>query len=236
MRGDPLTQGPKLYARHCASCHFYHGHNGLGEVVMTWDPAKNEDVPARPTAADLGNLGNRAWMRAVLVDFSNLFAPVKDADWYGNADGIDPDESEMADWSGDHAVLTSPENAQNLAAAIEFLVSQTGRSDLNVNQELAQRGRAVTVDGQWSGSINGTSCTDCHESLGETFDPDAEGNGYPDIAGYLSAAWLRDFIAHPDDEQFYADRNHMPVYAHVLTDQELDLLVRWLTGDYYRPD
>ena len=234
LRHDPLTQGPKLYARHCASCHFYHGHNGLGEVVMTWDAAQNANVPAKPTAADLGTLGTRPWMRAVLVDFSNLFAPVKHADWYGKAEGIDPDESEMADWSGDHASLVSPENAENLRAAIEFLVSLSGRPDLQVDQQLANRGRAVTLDGQWSGSISGTSCTDCHESLGEPFDPKAEGNGYPDLAEYLSPAWLRDFIAHPDDEQHYGERNHMPAYADVLTEQELDLLVRWLTGDYYR--
>lgn len=237
LREDPLTQGPRLFARHCASCHFYHGHNGLGEVAMILDPASHESVPARPTAADLGTLGTREWMRAVLVDFSNLFAPVKNADWYGKADGIDPEESEMADWSGDHASLMSPENAQDLAAVIEFLVSLSGRSDLKVDQDLARRGREVAVEGKWNGSLSGVSCTDCHESLSSTFDPQAEGNGYPDLAGYLSAAWLREFIAHPDKEQFYGDRNHMPAYADLLTEEELDLLVRWLVGDYYRePD
>src|SRR6266567_6661383 len=32
LRQDPFTQGPKLFARNCASCHRYDGHDGLGKV------------------------------------------------------------------------------------------------------------------------------------------------------------------------------------------------------------
>ena len=28
LRNDPLTQGPKLFAKNCASCHRYEGHDG----------------------------------------------------------------------------------------------------------------------------------------------------------------------------------------------------------------
>ena len=67
------------------------------------------------------------------------------------------------------------------------------------------------------------SCADCHDTVGEAFDPEAAGgSGYPDIAEYLSAKWLRDFIAHPGDEQHYGDRNQMPSYAETLTEEELD--------------
>ena len=174
-------------------------------------------------------------MRSVIVDFSQLFAPLKNADWYGNADGMDPDDSEMADWSGDHETLTSDENAENLRALVEFLVRETGRTDLEVDQDLAERGKAVALNGEWNGSLSGTSCVDCHDTLGEAFDPMADGGGdYPDIAGYLSAEWLRDFIANPGEPQHYGDRNHMPAYAEVLNNEELDLLVRWMTGDFYQ--
>ncbi|MGZ5565495.1 MAG: cytochrome b, partial [Limisphaerales bacterium] len=30
LRNDPLTQGPKLFAKYCASCHRYDGHDGTG--------------------------------------------------------------------------------------------------------------------------------------------------------------------------------------------------------------
>ncbi len=236
LREDPLTQGPRLFAQHCASCHHYNGHNGLGEMVMTFDAETGATKAVLPTAADLGNLGTREWMRAVIVDFSTLFAPVKNADWYGTADGMDPEESEMTDWSGDHDSLISPDNAANLQALVEFMVEQTGRSDLDVDQELADRGRAVAIEGQWSGDLEGTSCADCHETLGTTFDPTADGtdSDYPEIAGYLSAAWLQDFLVNPGDAQYYGDRNHMPAYENVLSREELGLLIRWLTGDYDR--
>ena len=30
LANDPLTQGPRLFASQCASCHTYSGHDGLG--------------------------------------------------------------------------------------------------------------------------------------------------------------------------------------------------------------
>jgi ubiquinol-cytochrome c reductase cytochrome b subunit len=35
LRNDPMTQGPRLFARHCASCHRYDGHDGLGGPSAT---------------------------------------------------------------------------------------------------------------------------------------------------------------------------------------------------------
>src|SRR5204863_1985556 len=33
LRTDPIVQGPKLFAKSCASCHRYDAHNGLGQAV-----------------------------------------------------------------------------------------------------------------------------------------------------------------------------------------------------------
>ena len=53
------------------------------------------------------------------------------------------------------------------------------------------------------------------------------------MAGYGSAAWLRDFIRHPDAMRHYGSKNRMPAYSpEQLTDTDLELLVRWMTGDY----
>ena len=105
-RTDPLTQGPRIFAKTCAACHRYDGHNGMDRPVVQSENGK--EVPAPPTAADLGNFGSREWMTAILVDYKKTFAPLKNADWYKTlkakkekgeeVDLLDPDTSEMADW------------------------------------------------------------------------------------------------------------------------------------------
>src|SRR5206468_1913680 len=51
LRMDPLTQGPKIFARNCASCHRYDKHDGLGNPVAD-----------APTASDLKGFGSREWL------------------------------------------------------------------------------------------------------------------------------------------------------------------------------
>jgi ubiquinol-cytochrome c reductase cytochrome b subunit len=55
------------------------------------------------------------------------------------------------------------------------------------------------------------------------------------LTGYGGAGWLRRFIADPGLPTNYGDHNHMPAFKTRISDRELDLLVRWMTGDYYRP-
>lgn len=243
LRTDPFTQGPRLFAANCASCHRYNGHNGRGlAVIETTVNAETKEVvtsEAKPTAADLGNFGSRQWMRMVVTDFSNHFAAIKNSGAYTEGkksdDGefFDPDESEMADWSGNHESLMSDENKENLDALIEFMVMESGRKIDDLNTELATKGRSVAVEGAWAGELADTSCADCHSSVGEPFDPQMEADGYPTIAGYGSAAWLKDFIAHPGAEHHYAAKNSMPAFDEKLSDADADLLVRWMTGNYY---
>ncbi len=237
LREDPFTQGPRIFAKHCSSCHHYNGHNGRGKILKEQDPEdKKKMLAAKPTAPDLGNLGSREWMRAILVDFENHFSPVKNARWFGEEEGIDPADSEMTDWSGERDALVSKENAADLQAMIEYLVSLSGRTDIELDAAMIARGEDLALNGEWTDSVT-TSCTDCHDTLGEEFEATGDGNGsYPDIAGYLSSEWLKAFIADPGTEQFYGDRNHMPAYAEKLTEEELDLLVRWFTGDYLKTE
>ncbi len=234
LREDPFTQGPRIFAKHCASCHFYNGHDGRGRIVteqIVDETGHSIEVPAKPVAPDLGNLGTRQWMRAVLVDFQNHFAPLKNAQWFGKEDGVDPEESEMNDWSGDRDALLSDANQENLAALIEYLVSLSGRNDIVLDPARVEKGKTVALDGAWAGDIAGTSCTDCHSTLAEPFEIGTE-EDYPDIAEYLSTDWLRAFLANPGSPQFYGDKNHMPHYADKLSESELNLLVNWLTGNF----
>lgn len=249
MRNDPFTQGPRLFAKHCAACHRWNGHNGRGVIVeelvtvaaadeTTSEPKQYESRTAAPTAADLGNFGSRAWMRGVVLNYSEHFTWLKNAKWYqdaqeaGDEDTLDPDNSDMADWTyGSAEALAAPENASDVDALIEFLVAETGYKRLTVDSEKVDRGRAIAVDGDWGF----TSCADCHGTIGQEFmavDSDDTG-GYPTLAKYASAEWLRDFIRQPGAERHYGDRNQMPAYGpEQLGDSDLNLLVWWITGDY----
>jgi ubiquinol-cytochrome c reductase cytochrome b subunit len=54
LREDPLTQGPRLFAAECASCHSYAGHDGLGA------PVKEQSAP------DLAGVGSRNGLRGFM--------------------------------------------------------------------------------------------------------------------------------------------------------------------------
>lgn len=252
LRRDPFTQGPRLFAKHCFSCHRFNGHDGRGSLVY------DEGKVAQPTASDLGNFGSRDWMRSVLVDYPVHFAAVENARWYQDAvkaeeagedvSYLDPANSEMADWSGDIESLTSAENEENLNAIVEFLYAEAGHGYVPKYDDeeytnpdvpdatLVAKGKAVAIDGAWAGALEGTSCADCHSTIGDDFVamPDDEADGYPSMAKYASEAWLKDFIRNPGAARHYGEKNQMPAYpASQITDEDLDLLVRWMTANHY---
>lgn len=239
LREDPFTQGPRLFAKHCYSCHRYNGHDGRGRLVYEAGVDGGGRQKALPTAVDLGNFASRDWMRAIVTDYSNHFAPLKNAGWFKNAkegdEVLNPDESEMADWSGDAETLGSDANKPNVKAIVEFLVQQAAHHGTSVDPALAKKGRNVAVEGAWEGDLKGTSCADCHETIGEAgfvSIPESDDPSYPNLSGYGSVAWLKNFISNPGAAQHYAGKNQMPAYANRMTSQELDLLVRWLVRDY----
>ena len=75
-------------------------------------------------------------------------------------------------------------------------------------------------------------CADCHYF--KDYEDDDSG---PDLNGYGSYDWLTRFIANA--EHFYLDNDRMPLYAedpeqpemNLLTDHEIDMLVRWIRRD-----
>ncbi|HEY6225892.1 MAG TPA: cytochrome b N-terminal domain-containing protein, partial [Verrucomicrobiae bacterium] len=70
LKNDPMTQGPKLFAGRCASCHRYGGHDGLG--------MKPTDAQS---ATDLKGFGSREWLGNFLspdhIATSNYFGGTK---------------------------------------------------------------------------------------------------------------------------------------------------------------
>jgi ubiquinol-cytochrome c reductase cytochrome b subunit len=249
LRRDAFTQGPRLFDQHCASCHRYNGHDGRGTMVTEAgdEGSGGKPVIGKPTAADLGNFGTRAWMNGIVTDYSNHMAWLKNAGWYKDAKAkaekgesvefINPDSSEMADWtSGNAEALKSPENADNVAALVEFLASEAGHKDQSFDAALVERGKLLATEGNWAGALNGTSCKQCHETIGMDFPAapdDSAASGYPTMAKYGSTAWLKDFIRNPGAARHYGAKNQMPSFSSKqLSDTDLDLLVRWMRRDY----
>jgi ubiquinol-cytochrome c reductase cytochrome b subunit len=234
LRNDPLTQGPKLFAKKCASCHRYDGHDGTGHQVLV----NGEEAPA--TAADLAGLGTREWARTVLIDYHELFAPLSNATLDGENLGELYLEGDMGSWSEDNRdVLLEPENAESLAGLIEFLVAQSERADqAPFNQKLIEQGRDTFENGTLAQGELTMACADCHavKPVGED-EPFGTAEYGPELTGYGGRAWLRSFIANPDAPEHYGSTGHnaMPAFEKSLTEQEIDLIARWLIDDYYLP-
>lgn len=239
LKEDALVQGPKLFARHCASCHRYDGHNGLGLVLMKdVDDGghKKHQVEEPATAADLGQFGSRKWAENVLTNYAETFASLKNAGEKG-AKFLD---GEMAGWVKDNAeTLKKPENAESLKALIEFLVSQSERADFQpFDESLVAKGKEIFTGGKLANGSLTSNCSDCHalmpagsaESLSE-----GAGAGYPSLTGYGGKRWLKDFIRNPAHDSFYGpEHNLMPAFEGKLSDKELSLLTDWMTGEYFR--
>ena len=238
LKEDARIQGPKLFARHCASCHRYHGHNGLEQIPMreVEENGQTIQIEESATAADLGEFGSRNWITSVLIHYHATFAPLKNAGERGEKIL----NGEMADWVlSNGETLKKPENADSLKGLVEFLVSEGGREQQQpFDPALVAVGKEVFQTGKLASGSFTANCSDCHAlkprdgsaSLG-----DGAGPGYPTLTGYAGKVWLTEFIKNPAHDGFYgAERNAMPAFEGKISDKELKLLVDWMVGDYFR--
>jgi ubiquinol-cytochrome c reductase cytochrome b subunit len=215
LHNDPKTAGASLFARKCASCHRYDGHNGVG---------KNLSEPA--TASDLGTFGTRDWSRGILTD-------IRGDRHFGATKFVD---GEMSKWVSENVTSKKATTAE-IDAVIEFLQSLSERKrEAPADPEKVTQGQEFFALG--SDAVSGT-CYDCHsmkiaDDPRELFkEPSSQvAEGAPDLTGYVSAEWLRAFLTNPGDDRFYGGHNAMPAFGDRLTPRELDLLVRWLLHDW----
>ncbi len=174
-----------------------------------------------PSAANLYGFATRTWIQR-LLDPEHVTSP----EYFGNTAHVDGD---MVSFVQDSlADLGEEEQRQldDLAAALSAEANLVEQRQLDADTEKIKRGKAALVD---------FSCTDCHR-----FHDEGDLGLAPDLTGYGSLSWLRDFIADPTAERFYRDTNdRMPAYAphqedptmNQITAQELSLIARWLRGD-----
>lgn len=210
LRDDPYVQGPKLFARNCASCHRYDGHDGLG--ITPKDP---------PSAPDLKGFAAREWIAGLLDP-----AQVASSNYFG---GTRFANGKMVRFVKKDVAAYTPEQKAQLQKVI---IALSAEAKLTSQREADQKDAAAIIEGRklLVGDIN---CTECH-----AFQKPDEDATAPDLTGYGSRDWLIAFIANPAHEKFYGKRNdRMPKFGEekMLDAKALELLADWLRGEWFEP-
>jgi len=204
MRRDPVLQGPALFARHCAACHRYDGHNGLGEGLA--EP---------PSAADLYDFASRTWLTGLLNP-----KRVGSHDYFG---GTAFSNGQMVRFVQRDVARFDAEEMEQLR---RIIIALSAEAQLPRQRDLDERDTALIAEGRQLIDSEEMRCTECHKFHEFDHDPIA-----PDLTGYGSRDWLMDFVRDPAHERFYGERNdRMPRYGpdEILDDDALGLIVDWL--------
>lgn len=211
LQNDPLTQGPKLFARNCASCHRYGGHDGL------------EGIPKEPaSASDLKGFASREWLSGLLDP-----ARVGSVHYFG---GTKFAEGKMVRFVKKDIAALDEAGRARLSDAIAALSAE---ASLKSQRELEMRESARILAGRKALASRPLRCTDCH-AFGK---PDEDATG-PELTGFGSREWLMAFIRDPAHARFYGKRNdRMPRFGaeQILDEVEMGLLTDWLRGEWYEP-
>lgn len=210
LRNDPLTQGPKLFAKNCASCHRYEGHDGMGVAL--------KEVPS---ASDLKDFASREWI-------AGLLSPDKidNVHYFG---GTKFKEGKMVKFVKKTVPKFTAEEKVQLEKVIAALSAE---AHLKSQKDVDQRDMVLIEEGRKLIASDTMRCTDCHQ-----FRKKDEEATAPDLTGYGSRDWLVGIIANPEHERFYGNKNdRMPAFRdkNIMDDNSISILADWLRGDWYR--
>ncbi|MCX7413165.1 MAG: cytochrome bc complex cytochrome b subunit [Planctomycetia bacterium] len=213
VRNDALSQGPKLFAQHCASCHAHVDPAAAGASALL----------AKASAANLFEFGKAAWMRG-LLDPKQVAGPA----YFGNTAHK---EGDMVNFVTNDLTDRDTWKPADIEAVIAAMAAEAGFADTQAPPDLIEKGRTLIADGE--------RCGGCHK-FG---DNDMELGSAPDITGWGSKEWLVGILTDPTHERFYGDSNdRMPSFGKadegampLLTSQQIGLIADWLRGEWYRP-
>ncbi len=151
LREDPLLQGPKLFARHCASCHSHASGNSSQDIVA-------EEV----SAPNLHGFGTSGWIRGMLDP-----ERIASADYFGNTIHA---EGEMVAYVQDELSEEDPETVASIALALAAEGNNLASDEQDRTDEI-EAGREYIAD----------TCTNCHRfqegDLEDYTAPDLTGYG-----------------------------------------------------------
>ena len=220
VRHDPKSQGPRLFAQHCASCHAH-------VDPLTVDA---EAVIAKSSAANLYAFGSASWMQG-LLDPAQVAGPA----YFGNTAHKDGD---MVNFVQNDLTDEATWPKADIAAVVAAMAAEAGTSppkdlvDIVDIVGLVDRGRKLVASDD--------RCGGCHHFR----DNSTALGSAPDLAGWGGREWLVGIITDPTHEQFYGDNNdRMPSFGKAaegalppLTREQIGLIADWLRGEWYRAE
>jgi ubiquinol-cytochrome c reductase cytochrome b subunit len=212
LRDDPLTQGPKIFAASCSSCHRYEGHDGTGNVPTD-----------EPSASDLAGYGSRAWLEG-LLDADR----VTTAEYFG---ATEHRRGRMARFVT-RGLPRLGEAERNDLAKVVLAVSAEAALPYQSGADAADA--ALIEEGRELIGSEAIDCVRCH-----TF-RDFEGeDDVPVLTGWGSREWMLGMVHDPSQPQYYGENNdRMPAFGveETVTPEQIGLVVDWLRRDWYEPD
>jgi len=217
LRDDPKTQGPRLFARYCASCHT-HAPFGGSET----EHSAAVEGAQKSTAPNLYGFASRAWIKG-LLDPNQIAGP----DYFGNT----------AHHEGQMVTFVKDTLKERTADDVKRAVVALSAEAQLPSQRAVDEKDAAEIDAGRKLVGNVEHCAACHK-----FHDQGELGTAPDLTGYGSREWLIGMISNPKHERFYRDDNdRMPAFAehpgdasqNMLSAKALGLLADWLRGEWY---
>ncbi|HUS36035.1 MAG TPA: cytochrome b N-terminal domain-containing protein [Verrucomicrobiae bacterium] len=203
LKSDPMTQGPKLFAARCASCHRYEGHDGLGN--------KPTDAQSAP---DLKGFGTRQWLTEFLhpdhIASSNIFGGTKFAD------------GKMAKFVKKDIAAFTAEQKQQLEKVIQAVSAEAQLPSQSTDTAAIAEGRQLIT-------TETMRCTECHQFRKTDEDataPDLTGWASRDwMTAMIKKPSHARFYGKRNDR--------MPAFGDegILDDHQIQLLVQWLRNE-----
>jgi len=212
VRGDPKTQGPRLFAQHCAGCHAHE------------DPTAPEAVAriAAGSAANLHGFGTAAWVSG-LLDATQVAGPA----YFGTTAHK---EGEMVSFVQNDLADADVWKPDDIAAVVAALATEGGFG-AGLDEAVVARGRVLVADGDRCGAChtfhdNGTAAGGA---------PDLTGWGSREwVVGIITDPTHERFYGSANDR--------MPRFGTApegarapLSAAEIGLIADWLRGRWYRP-
>ena len=159
-----------------------------------------------------------------------FYGPTLHGSFNGQPNGPRFTEGQMAKWSAKNFKKMSENEVD---AVVEFLAAQSGRTDVTPpDAALVAKGRKLFEDGGENDSWQ--ACSQCHRMKvkGTELEFGAV-TPAPELTGYASEEWLRQFLLNPGAKENYGERNCMPSYRDRVSEKDLDILLRWMRHRWY---
>ncbi len=209
LYSDPKTQGPKLFAANCASCHPYGGHDGTGKALSD-----------EPSAPDLEGVGGFDWIAGLLT-----LEHYQSERYFGNTAFKDGDMAEALE----ELELTE----DDVRAAAAALASEGAPRVGAGTGDQAQIDTGFALMGE-----DELACTDCHKIKGEGGKKGPDLTGYMSrqwMIDFIGNPAHTRFYGDDNDRMpnfLDAEGPDGEVEAGKLDLERVGLIVDWLRGEW----